>query len=226
MMDKITINDAAWFYTTHFKGKKQLSPASEISLKVSPILYPLPVLLEGMFFLCLVFLAILPFIDSQILPPIPFFLVYTATVPSYLLLRYLLIKHNYQLSSGLDCLVSKSRVEIPASRIIDEPNGRLTLERNVIEKFAVYYWPNTRDAQTHYAVTEFQITTNSGKCIRLTDSFFPLKQMLYLLVYFDYPLTFIKKRWSVLHMFRVIFLSLPVMVHIAVTGFLFKEYFL
>lgn len=244
-MGKITINDSTWFGATDFKGKKTLSPTSAIRLKVVSILYPLPFLLEGLFFISLVSLAILPFIYAKIWPPVPALIIYGATVPCYLLLRKLCIKRCYHVSSGLSCLISHGKVELPACHIMDvsesmehqprhpeprepEPQGPqcLTVARTEIQNIVVSYWPTTRDVRTSYIPHALFIITASGRNILLKAGFFPIQQMLYLLVYFDYPLTFEKAKWSLVHTLRLMLIAFPVVAHIAVTGFLYKDYFL
>lgn len=228
MIEKLTLNSRGWFENTYFKGKDQLSASSNIKLKVTAIFYPLPFLVEAFFFIGLLFMAVFPFINKSLLlfqfEPITFFWVYLPTVPCYILLRYILIKLYYRLDSKLHCVINKDNIEIPTNRIIDEPNGQLVLAKEEIKNIKIHYFSSTNDRKSSYRACEFLITTKLGKSIKLKLDYFPLQQMLYLLIYFDYPLNYEKKYFAILGLIRVLCIILPVVAHTAVTGLLFKEY--
>jgi len=224
MQPKLTVDNKLWFGTLYFKGMKQLSPESDIRLKISSIFYPLAFPLECLFFIGLLSMALLPMMKPANMPLAPIIIANIILVPGYLLLRHLLIRRKYRLGAGAGCQISRHRIALPGNSLIQEPFGQLTLAREDIKNIEIFYWVRSDSSRTYYSVVECHIALTSGKVLRLKDIYFPLKHMLYLLLYFDYPLTFSKRHWSLSHLLRILLLSFPVVANLAMTGLLVKEY--
>ncbi|MCL1041627.1 hypothetical protein L2712_08250 [Shewanella marisflavi] len=225
-MEKLTLDDTPWFGTTDFKGKNQLTGDSNIRLKSSRLLYPLPLPLEILFFIGPLTLAILPFINPSLMLPQDWLTLNIATLLSYLILKKLFITSIYGRGGKQVCQINAERLSIPGSRLIDTKAGPVEIQRRDIKEIGVRYWPSTRDLRTSYDVSELIITLESGQSICLKSLYFPIKPLLYLLVYFDYPITLQKRRHSLAIVARSLFVAFPLVALVAVTGLLFKEYFL
>ncbi|QYK13553.1 hypothetical protein K0I63_03285 [Shewanella rhizosphaerae] len=225
-MEKLPLDDTPWFGTTNFKGKNQLTSDSDVRLKSSRLLYPLPLPLEILFFIGPLTLAILPFINPSLMLPEAWLMLNIGAIISYLLLKKLFINSIYGRAKAHVCQINAERVCIPGSPLIDIKAGPLEMQRRDIKEIGVRYWPSTRDLRTTYDVSELIITVQSGKSICLKSLYFPIKPLLYLLVYFDYPIATQKRRHSLTIVARSLFVAFPIVALVAVTGLLFKEYFL
>ncbi|MCG9722173.1 hypothetical protein [Shewanella sp. Isolate7] len=225
-MEKLALDDTPWFGTTDFKGKNQLSRDSDIHLKSSRLLYPLPLPLEILFFIGPLTLATLPFINPSLMLPEAWLMLNVGTIISYLLLKKLFINSIYGRAKAHVCQINAERLCIPGSRLIDIKAGPVEIQRRDIKEIGVRFWPSTRDLRTTYDVSELIITLQSGQSICLKSLYFPIKPLLYLLVYFDYPIATQKRRHSLAIVARSLFVAFPIVALVAVTGLLFKEYFL
>ncbi|TKB51565.1 hypothetical protein FCL40_03140 [Ferrimonas sediminicola] len=225
-MEKLTVNQGPWFGTTDFKGRNQLSPASDISLRSSRLLYPLPLPLELLLFIVPLALAVLPFISANPMRSEAWIALNLGAILGYLLLRKLSINGSYGNADSHVCQISHRRLIIPGSRLVGAQAGPIPLERHAIKRIDVYFWPSTRDLRTSYDVSELSIILQSGRSIRLKGIYFPIKPLLYLLVYFDYPLTLHKRRPPLSIVARSLFVAFPLVALVAVTGLLIKEHFL
>lgn len=225
-MEKLTINDAPWFDTTDFKGKNQLTKGSNISLKSSRLLYPLPLLLEVLFFIGPLTLSLLPFIEPKLMIPKAWIALNIGAIVGYLILKKLCINIYYGAAKSNVCQINAKRLIIPGSRLIDTQSAPITIEHQAIKLINVHFWPSTHDLRTTYDASELLITLQSGKTLCLKSIYFPIKPLLYLLVYFDYPLNLDKRRHSLIIVARCLLVALPFVALVAVTGLLFKEYFL
>ncbi|MXR69793.1 hypothetical protein GNT65_14115 [Shewanella sp. JBTF-M18] len=225
-MEKLALDDTPWFGTTDFKGKNKLNRDSDIRLKSSRLLYPLPLPSELLFFIGPLTLAILPFINPSLMPPEAWLTLNIAALFGYLILKKLLITSIYGRGKKQVCQINTERLCIPGSRLIDTKAGPIEIQKQAIKQIDVRYWPSTRDLRTTYDVSELIITLESGQSICLKSLYFPIKPLLYLLVYFDYPITLQKRRHSLAIVARSLFVAFPLVALVAVTGLLFKEYFL
>jgi hypothetical protein len=225
-MEKLALDDTPWFGTTDFKGKNQLSQDSDIHLKSTRLLYPLPLLLEVPFFIGPLALALLPFIKPQLMFPEAWLALNIGAILGYLILKKLFINSIYGRAKEHVCQINAKRLYIPGSRLIDAKAGSMEIQRLAIKQICVRFWPSTRDLRTTYEVSELIITLQSDKSICLKSLYFPIKPLLYLLVYFNYPITLQKRRHSLAIVARSLFVAFPLIALVAVTGLLFKEYFL
>lgn len=225
-MEKLSLDDTPWFGTTDFKGKKQLTSDSDIRLKSSRLLYPLPLPLEMLFFIGPLALAILPFINPQLMLPEIWLALSIGTILGSLMLKKLFIDSIYGRVKEHVCQINAKRLNIPGSHLIETKAGPIEIQRQDIKQICVRFWPSTRDLRTTYDVYELIITLQSDKSISLKSLYFPIKPLLYLLVYFDYPITLQKRRHSLTIVARSIFVAFPLVALVVVTGLLFKEYFL
>ena len=117
-------------------------------------------------------------------------------------------------------------IAIPANAIINKPVGQLELQRGDIECITVKYKSQMHRLHVRNHITACDIKLKSGEVIILNAMYFPLKHIVYMLCFFDYPLTTLHGNWSWAFLPNIIAVIFPVLVNVVVTGMLVKHYFL
>ncbi|MDT3307414.1 thrombospondin type 3 repeat-containing protein [Shewanella vaxholmensis] len=204
MQEKLTINDKSWFETTHFKGMETLSTTSDMSLKVVSFFYPLSMPKQLLLSLGLLLMCLVPFITPGAIalfpqfPTVPLTLVIInmCLVPGHFIIRHYLIKNQYKLNDAQHVYINSDRISLPVNSLVNEPNGQLELTKKDIGHIDIVYWVQTNKGVTTRTIYEIDINLVSGKLLKLDALHYPLKQMFYLMVYFDYPVNTIKRHFS------------------------------
>jgi hypothetical protein len=225
MQEKLTINDKSWFETTNFKGIETLSPTSDMPLKVVSFFYPLSMPTQLLLSLGLLLMGLLPFITPGAIalyphfPTVPLALVIinVCLVPGHFIIRHYLIKHQYKLKGAQHLHINSDRISLPVNRLVNEPNGQLELAKKDISHVDIVNWVQTNKGITTRTIYEIHISLVSGKLLKLDVLHYPLKQMFYLMVFFDYPVKIIKRHFSAKYIFNSVFLVFPVLAHFALT---------
>ncbi|BAJ00531.1 hypothetical protein SVI_0560 [Shewanella violacea DSS12] len=147
-------------------------------------------------------------------------------LPVYLIVRYILIRLRYSIKGTLRCYVSQQRLSIPANAIIKKPAEQLELYRDQIERITVQYKSKMHRLHVRNHIISCNLELKTGEVISLNAMYFPLKRIVYLLRFFDYPLFTQHGQWSWSNIPSIIAVTFPVLVNITVNGLLFKQYFL
>ncbi|MEZ8184805.1 hypothetical protein ACED29_03160 [Shewanella sp. 5S214] len=226
MAKKIALDDKSWFYNLHIKGMRDFNAQSDVSLYVANIVYPLSLGVSLLLFIFMVGLSVLPlnFPDTELARALV--LINIGLLPVYLIGRYWLVRRRYGISGTLRCYVSQQRLAIPANTIIDKPVGLLELQRDNIERIRVRYKSQMHRLHVRNHIIACDIELKSGEIITLNAMYFPLKHIVYMLCFFDYPMTTQHGNWSWTFLPNIIAITFPLLANITVTGMLFKHYFL
>ncbi|MCL1130938.1 hypothetical protein L2748_14645 [Shewanella sairae] len=226
MQEKLTVDDATWFGSTYFKGIKQLNAASNITLKIISFFYPLRARTQLVLSAGLLLMGLLPFVTPSAIslypkfPEIPLIIVIinVCLVPGSLLLRYFLIKRQYKIEAPLLCHISTTTVSLPVNSLVNEPDGQLVLSKDDIKQIEAIYNVQTNSGNAIRTVYQVNIQLVSGKVLNLDVFHYPLKNILYLLVYFNYPVKLTQRRWTMKYQLHVVVLIFPVLAHLALTS--------
>jgi hypothetical protein len=226
MQEKLTVDNESWFGSTYFKGIKQLNPTSNITLNMNSFFYPLKMGTQLFLSVALLLMGLLPFVTPNAIslypkfPEIPLIIVIinVCLVPGSLLLRHFLIKHQYNLKAPLRCQISAETVSLPVNSLVNEPVGQLLLSKIDIKHVDVIY--NVQTNKGHSVRTIYQVTLHlvSGKELKLDMLHYSLKNIFYLLVYFNYPIKLTQRRWTMKYQLHVVVLIFPVLTHLALTS--------
>lgn len=225
MAKKIELDDKSWFYNLHIKGMRSFNAQSDVSLYVANIAYPLPLGISLSLLIFMVGLTVLPlnFPNTELARVLV--LINVGLLPIYLIGRYWLVRRHYGISGTLRCYVSQQRLAIPANAIIKKPLGTLELQRDDIARLTVKYKSQMHRLHVRNHITACDIKLKNGEVITLNAMYFPLKQIVYLLRFFDYPMTTQHGNWSWTFLPNIIALTFPVLTNVVVTGMLVKHYF-
>jgi len=226
MAKKIALDDKSWFYNLYIKGMRDFNAQSDVSLYVANIVYPLSLGVSLLLFIFMVGLSVLPlnFPNTELARALV--LINMGLLPVYLIGRYWLVRRRYGISGTLRCYVSQQRLAIPANAIIKKPLGTLELQRDDIERLTVKYKSQMYRLHVRNHITACDIKLKNGEVITLNAMYFPLKHIVYLLRFFDYPMTTQHCNWSWAFLPNIIAITFPLLANITVTGMLFKHYFL
>ncbi|PMG48064.1 hypothetical protein [Shewanella sp. 10N.286.52.B9] len=226
MQEKLTVDDETWFGSTYFKGIKQLNSASHITLKMNSFFYPLKVRTQLVLSAGLLLMGLLPFVTPGAIsmypkfPEIPLIvaIINVCLVPGSLLLRHYLIKRQYKIETPQRCHISAATMSLPINSLINEPDGQLELSKGDIKQVEVIYNVQTNSGNSIRTVYQVNIHLVSGKVLNLDVFHYPLKNIFYLLVYFNYPVTLTQRRWTMKYQLHVVVLIFPVLAHLALTS--------
>ncbi|GGQ24126.1 hypothetical protein [Shewanella litoralis] len=226
MAKTIALDDKSWFYNLHIKGMRNFSAQSDVSLYVANLWYPLSLGISLLLLILMVGLAVLPlnFPNTELARALV--LINIGLLPVYLIGRYWLVRRRYGITGTLRCYVSQQRIAIPANAIINKPVGTLKLQRADIECITVKYKSQLHRLHVRNHITACDIKLKSGEVITLNAMYFPLKHIVYMLCFFDYPITTKHSNWSWAFLPNIIAISFPVLANVVVTGMLFEYYFL
>ncbi|MCL1066070.1 hypothetical protein L2735_04515 [Shewanella olleyana] len=225
MQEKLTVDDDTWFGSTYFKGIKQLNSASNITLKMISFFYPLKVRTQLVLSGGLLLMGLLPFITPSAIslypkfPQVPLIIVIinVCLVPGSLLLRSFLIKRQYKIKIPLCCHISATRVSLPVNSLVNESDGQLELSKSDIKQVEVIYNVQTNGGNSIRTVYQLDIQLFSGKQLNLDVLHYPLKNIFYLLVYFNYPVKLVQRSWTMKYQLHMVLLIFPVLAHLALT---------
>lgn len=228
MPEKITINNESWFDDASFKGKDSLSLSSDIELKQFWLFYPLPWLLELVFFSILVSAILALFTLTNIYPKDDLFFIYAATVPCYLMLRFGLIRYSYQLKKAPKVCISNERLDLSTNRVINKTKEQLIITKQDVIDIQIDYWVKSGDvdrasSRRSFSVKKVTFVLHSRAELVLKPIYFDLIPIVYLLTYFGYPISSNNTGVPVVPPVKILILVLPVLGHMVVTGLAFKE---
>ena len=223
---KIELDDKSLFFNLHIKGMRDFNAQSDVGLYVANIGYPLSLGVSLLLLILMVGLAVLPLSVPNTELARALVLINVGLLPVYLIGRYWLVRRRYGITGTLRCFVSQQRIAIPANAIINKPVGQLELQRGDIERITVKYKSQMHRLHVRNHITACDIKLKSGEVIILNAMYFPLKHIVYMLCFFDYPLTTLHGNWSWAFLPNIIAVIFPVLVNVVVTGMLVKHYFL
>lgn len=226
MTKQIELDNKSWFFNLYIRGMRDFNAQSNVGLYVANLWYPLSIGVSVLLLILMVGLAVLPlsFPNTELARVIV--LINVGLLPVYLIGRYLLVRRRYGITDTLRCYVSQQRLSIPANAIINKPVGQLELQRDSIERITVHYKSQMHRFSVRNHIRVCEIKLKSGEIISLNAMYFPLKHMIYMLCFFDYPMTTQHGNWSWAFLPNIIAITFPVLVNVVVTGMLFQHYFL
>lgn len=226
MAETIELESKSWFYDLHIKGIRNLNAQSDVSLYVANLFYPLSIGVSLLLFAVMVGLAVAPLSFANTELARTMVLINIGLLPVYLIIRYILVRLRYSIKGTLRCYVSQQRLSIPANAIINKPAGQLELYRDKIECITVQYKSKMHRLHVRNNIIACNLELKTGEVISLNAMYFPLKRIVYMLRFFDYPLTTQHSQWPWRNLPSIIAVTFPVLVNITVNGLLFKQYFL
>lgn len=223
MPPSLTLDDRHWFKDVYFKGKQNLNINSDITLRIITLFYPLGAAKQGLLSLGLLLCGALPFITPSAIanypdfPDVPLAVVIfnVLVIPAHLLLRRYLIKGQYGLADSQYLKVNQRRIAL-SSLIRDgalPQVGHQEVDKYNISEISVEYGAKRR----RYHVHAIQIRLTTGETITLKNVYYPLKHLLYLMVYFDYPIKFVNRRYFMSDIVRIMALLFPIAAHFSLT---------
>ncbi|WP_105189657.1 hypothetical protein [Pseudoalteromonas sp. T1lg48] len=193
---KLELTDPVWFSYVHFKGQKQLSPHSVIKLPLLRLLATLSNKMEWLFSLLVLALALLPFILEPFFGPAAFVFIYFPVLVGVLMLKRIFFWRMFGADKKKLMVLSAEQIEV-SPLVCAQLSETAVLSRQDIARVKVYHtFTHDQDVGSSGArasVNQIILVRKDHTEYKLDGYRIGLANVLYLLVYFDYPLEFIKQ---------------------------------
>ena len=215
---KPALSDRLWFDRRTQDRYKNIRNSDVVKLNLTTAFLPLSIKSEV--FLGSIIFVILPIVfylfsfDKKVYSiGVP--LVVIASVVLYIFLRRNAIKRRYNIHQKQNVEVSLSSIRLPA--VITKKNDTLDLFKASLRNIEVYWWFVMYSDGRENRVWRIDFLLNNGDKFSLSGFAMPLKSILYLLIFFDYPVEFIESKGKAT---PSMFLLAVISLIIAVTGLL------
>ncbi|NKF49401.1 hypothetical protein G3R49_02240 [Shewanella sp. WXL01] len=215
--DAVALDDKRWFFDFRIKGMSKFNDNSIVKLAISRLFYPLPLISSLLILFVMLGVAAAPLSIADDELARTFALANFALVPIYFIVRWVLIRLHYGSKLAQQCIVSRDKLILPGSAIINKPKGEYVIEREHIKRAKVIYKSRHARAfgvRNHIVGIEFIL--QSGEKVYLDALYFPLKQLFYMLLFFDYPVRTVHGQYSFKSLLAIVFTAFPVLASMVI----------
>ncbi|MEM0515253.1 hypothetical protein WCN91_07390 [Pseudoalteromonas sp. YIC-827] len=220
---KLELTDPVWFSYVHFKGQKGLSPHSVIKLPLLRLLATLSPKKEWLFALMVLALAPLPFILEPHFGPRGFVFIYFPALVGVLMLKRIVFWRTFGADKKKLLTLSAEQIEI-SPLACAQLSEKAVLSRQQIAKVKVCYTlthdHDVGSSGARASVNQITLVLENQSEYKLDGYRLGLANVLYLLVYFDYPLEFSKQSIAQVpgHLWPLTLRLLPICANVPALG--------
>ncbi|WP_394131455.1 hypothetical protein [Shewanella maritima] len=224
-VDAVALDDKRWFFDFRIKGMSEFDDSSIVNLAITRLFYPLPFITSLVILIVMLGIAAAPLSIADDGLARMFALVNFAIVPIYFIARWVLVRLHYGSKLSKQCIVSRDKLILPGSAVINKPKGKYVIEREQIKQVKVIY--KSRHARVfgirnHIVGTEFILL--SGETVYLDALYFPLKQLFYMLLFFGYPISTVHGQYSFKSLIAIVFTVFPVLASMVIYAAVVESY--